>query len=319
MNCDNVREQLAFLLYGELSFAEEEAVEAHLDGCSACQASLTKARELSAMFDQVAVEPSPLFLRECRDNLTARLTLDAGPTTSSLWDRISAAFSIPDAVWRPFAAMSLVAIGFFGARWTPPVNGNGAFAGLVPTGVARVRSVEPAANGTVRIVLEEARQRTLEGPLDNVEIRQLMLDATRDPSDGLRAETVALLQTLAQATDVRDALVYTLRQDQNDGVRLAALDGLKSSIHEPDVRNALADVLASDANPAMRIRAMDLLVESLVATSDRNQTPTAAQNLVDRRMIGVLQRMMSSEQENPAMRQRCQRVLELAKASSVIY
>ena len=181
---------------------------------------------------------------------------------------------------------------------------------VADVGASRVRSVESAGNGGVRIVLDETRQRTVDGPMDDQQIVGLLLAASKDPSDGLRAETVALLTTRAQASDVRHVLVETVRNDQNAGVRLKALDGLKAFIGQPDVRNALADVLAADENPAMRIRAIDLLLESL----DHSKEPVA-----DRHMIGVLQEMISREAENPYMRQRCQRALEMVKASSEIF
>ena len=37
MNCDAVTKQLPLMLYGELSFDEEELVQQHLDVCAACR------------------------------------------------------------------------------------------------------------------------------------------------------------------------------------------------------------------------------------------------------------------------------------------
>lgn len=317
MNCESVREHLPMLLYGELAFDEEESVEAHLDGCSDCRAALERERALSAAFDQIAVEPPPALLRECRETLAMQLAaenralpvpaLEVAP--KGWWDRFVDGLTMP--VMRPAGAIALVALGFVGARMAPGVlPGSFGMASIADFGAPRVRSVEPAADGGVRIVLDETRQRTMEGHVDDAEIRALLLSATKDPSDGLRAETVALLTSRAQAEDVRNALVYTVRNDLNAGVRLKALDGLKAFIGETEVRSALTDVLSSDANPAMRVRAIDLLMDSM--DGDDAQ-------VVDRRLIGVLQEMMSSEAENPYMRERCQQALELVKASSEVY
>jgi hypothetical protein len=313
-NCSDIRVQLPLLLYGELSFDEEEAVEAHLDVCPGCRAALEHERELSAVFDQVAVEPSPALLRECRENLFAKIAAEpdaAEQHRQGWWEGFLEAFTIPVAL-RPAGAVALLAVGFMSARFAPNVLPGIGTAGLVNFGGARVRSVEPAGDGVVRIVLDETRQRTLNGRLDDANIRELLLEATRDPSDGLRAETVALLTTRAQASDVRDALVYTIRNDRNAGVRLKALEGLQSFIAEDDVRGALADVLSSDANPAMRVRAIDLLMQGL---DGQAQAPSG---IVDPRMVGVLQEMILHE-ENPYMRQRCQRALELVKASAEVF
>ena len=325
MNCEPVREQLIMLLYGELSFDEEEAVESHLEGCAECRTALEHERELSAAFDQVAVEPSPALLRACRESLAARLAMEQAPAGASVeskgeapkrehnvgwWDRFVDTLTMPMNMLRPAGAVALIAVGFLGARLVPAgMSGIGAMS-LADVGASRVRSVEPAADGRIHIVLDETRQRSVDGRMDDASIRELLLSATKDPSDGLRAETVALLTTRTETTDVRNALMYTVRSDQNAGVRLKALDGLKAFTGDADVRSTLADVLSADTNPAMRIRAIDLLVQSL----DGSAQPTA-----DRRLIGVLQELLNREEENPYMRQLCQRALELVKASSEVY
>jgi hypothetical protein len=321
MNCEPVREQLPLLLYGELSFDEEEAVESHLEGCAECRVALDRERELAAVFDQVAVEPSPALLRACREDLAAQLAMEApmaavpaegrdASTQQHWWDRFVDTLTMPLNMLRPAGAVALIAVGFLGARLVPAgMSGLGTMS-LADFGASRVRSVEPAADGSIHIVLDETRQRTVNGHMDDEEIRELLLTATKDPSDGLRAETVALLTTRPETADVRNALVYTVRNDQNAGVRLKALEGLKSFTNDADVRGALADVLSGDTNPAMRIRAIDLLVQSL----DEAAEPTA-----DRRLVGVLQELLSRQEENAYMRQLCQRALELVGASSEVY
>lgn len=330
-DCVSTRGQLPFLLYGELSFDEEEAVESHLDGCAGCRAALERERELSVAFDQVAVEPSPALLRACREDLAARLALESAPVSAGIeaesrkpeavhawWDKLIEFVTMPTAMMRPAGAFALLAVGFLGARMAPGVlpgvgDAGWSQASLANLGAARVRSVEPAADGTIRIVLDETRQRVIDGAMDDADVRALLLSATKDPVDGVRGEIVAILTQQAQASDVRNALVYTIRNDQNAGVRLKALEGLQSFIGEDEVRSALTDVLAGDANPAMRVRAIDLLLQGL------SQPAGNQDQMVDRRMIGVLQELISRDSENPYMRERCQRALELVKASAELF
>jgi len=321
MNCEPVREQLPLFIYGELSFDEEEAVESHLEGCADCSAALDRERQLMAAFDQVAVEPSSALLRACRENLAERLAQETSPIAVepkiqhiSLWDRFVDTITMPMTMLRPAGAVALVAFGFIGARLIPAgmpgLGSNLSTMSMADVGASRVRSVEPAANGTVRIVLDETRQRTVDGSMDDQAIRELLLGATKDPSDdGLRIETVALLTTRPGTADVRDALIDTMRNDQNAGVRLKALEGLQSFAGEADVRSALADVLSSDANPAMRIRAIDLLVKNLNESADKP---------ADRRIVGVFQELLSREKD-PYMRQLSQHALDLMNASSEVY
>jgi hypothetical protein len=326
MSCESVRPLLPMLLYGELSFDEEETVETHLDTCADCRKALERERELLAAISQVGIEPSPALLHQSRARLFDRLQRESAAMTvvprENLWVRFVAAISPAPIVLRPAAAMIMLAVGFLGARIAPnllpSLGGSGAYGSMsiADMGPGRVRSVEPSSDGTVRIVFDETRQHTVNGNVEDDRIRELLFSAAKDPSDGLRAETVALLITRAQASDVRNALVYTVRNDRNSGVRLKALEGLKPFLGESEVRGALADVLSADSNPAMRLRAIDLLVQSL----DGSSTPTNQLQLaVDPRMVGVLQELISSDDENEYLRQRCQEALDLVKASAQVY
>src|SRR3984885_9946047 len=76
IDCAQARMHFALLLYGELSFDEEERVDAHLDGCAECRAALERETSLHAAFDGVAVEPAASLLSECRADLAAALQLE---------------------------------------------------------------------------------------------------------------------------------------------------------------------------------------------------------------------------------------------------
>ncbi len=184
---------------------------------------------------------------------------------------------------------------------------------MVDPGAQRVRSVEPGPNGGIQIVLDETRQRTISGGLDDQNIRVLLLSAAKDPSDpGLRYETVGILNDRAQAAEVRDTLIYALEHDENAGVRLKAMDGLRPFVQHPEVRKALAGVLLSDGNPGMRTQAIDLLTQG-VGEGTGNTAGT-----LDRDVIGTLQELMNRE-NNAYVRQRGQRVLQLVNASQETY
>ena len=89
--CTEVREQLAMMLYGELSFDEEEIVETHLDTCAECRVALRRQRELHVAFDRLQVEPPPSLLRECRAALGSQLGAPAQPAAQSRegwWDKL---------------------------------------------------------------------------------------------------------------------------------------------------------------------------------------------------------------------------------------
>ncbi len=71
--------------------------------------------------------------------------------------------------------------------------------------MVRVSDVETQTDGSVRIVVDETRQKTISGNLDDQRIRSLLLEAVRDPSNpGLRADSVALLSRRAQSAEIRE-------------------------------------------------------------------------------------------------------------------
>ena len=171
LNCAAARERFALLLYGELGFDEEERVESHLDVCGECRAALAREKAMHTAFDNVEVGPSPALLRECREDLFARLADEQAPAPvrSGWWERFVDALTLRPShgLLRPAGALTLVALGFVAARMLPlfPMsNSNPRFgsASMTP-GASRVRYVEPAANGRIQIVVDETRQRVVSG------------------------------------------------------------------------------------------------------------------------------------------------------------
>jgi hypothetical protein len=328
--CIAVREQLALLLYGELSFDEEEVVETHLDSCAECRGALDRQRELHAAFDRLEVAPPPSLLRECRATLGAELAAaqdlpplrptvplgtgerrGANQPYESWWDRMVSLVTGPvSSGWlRPAGALTLVAVGFFGARILPQLSsGSGlGLMGLADAGAAaHVRNIESGADGRVQIVVDETRQKVITGGLEDQQIRAMLLAAARDSADpGVRAETVELLTSDASSPEVREVLIGALRHDQNAGVRLKAMQGLRQFAQDPSVRRTFAEVLLSDGNPGVRTQMIDLLTQGMGPS-------------VDRDLVGKFQELMMKE-DNPYVRDRCQSVLASWNASAEIY
>jgi hypothetical protein len=308
--CKETQYQFALMLYGELSFDEEERVESHLDGCAECRQALERQKLLHEAVDAAAVTPSPALLNRCREDLSAVLDREkpaagfSGRGLTAWWRPLTAGWNIQ--FLRPAGAMALLAIGFFAAKVTPWGNFGFQQAGLGDFGGAQVRNVTAQPDGTLRIVVDENRQRTVSGHLENEQVRNLLLSAAKEaPDAGLRARTVAILVGNAEDQDVRQTLVFSLGNDASADVRLRALEGLQQYGGDPDVQSALARVLLSDANTGMRTKAVDML------TSRESQA-------LDRHVVGQLQELMTREDDN-YVRQQTQRILRSIKASAEIY
>jgi hypothetical protein len=194
-------------------------------------------------------------------------------------------------------ALGLVAVGFAGARFVPPAS---PIAQNAAPAVRNVRSIEPAADGRVRIVYDEVKQKELAGVIDDRLVREMLLAATHDPDDpALRVDSVEYLKTRCEREEVRKAFVRALESDSNEGVRLKALEALKPYAGQNEVRTALTKVLISDQSAAVRTQTIDLLVNT-----QRDESELA----------GVLQHMMRREQ-NSYIRQRGQTALRAMNAS----
>jgi hypothetical protein len=304
MTCDATAKQLPFLIYGELSFDEEEQLHQHLEGCVGCRLEYERLQELHTAVDAAELEPDTKLLADCRRRLRVNLATLAeadGSRTQRLPSWLSRLLpSFPATPFKPFGAVALVALGYFSAGYVQtgpngmPVIGRASFEPVA----SRVRYVEPGGGGQVQIVLEETRQRVLSGDLQEEPIRRLLLAAARESSDpGVRVGTMDLLKSQSQTEEVRLALLFALQHDPNAGVRLKALEGLRSSAKEPEIRRVLANVLLSDTNPGVRTQAVDLLT----------QAPEPA-------LVGVLQELMTRE-ENNYVRLKCQKILHEMNAS----
>lgn len=296
MNCESVKKNAALVLYGELTMEEEQSFQDHLDACAECGREFETEKRVQAALNQRAVEVDAALLVRSRRDLALRLE-KAGMRRAGFgeWLRRLSDLRIA-ALARPAAALALVALGFFGARLTsskPRVD-----VAAAEPGVMRVRYLEPGPSGRVQLVVDETRQRTLSGSVNDDQIRRLLMAAARESSDaGLRAESMDVLKAERTPAELRPVLLYALQHDSNPGVRLKALDALKPYGGEADVREALTRVLLADDNPGVRAQAIDLLVE-------HKGEMTA----------GVLQEVVQKE-NNSYVRLRCQRALEDMNAS----
>ena len=306
MKCEEVRTSLALFLYGELSFEEEERVEAHVDECDACRAALGREKALFQSLDAAEITPSQQLLDECRATLRERLA-HVEPERSTWWSKFREGFTIhfhfAPGLAQPVGAVAMLIVGFMAARYVPSSLLPGFnSAGVADPGTSRVRYVEPVGSGKVQIVVDETRQRVLSGNLDDQAIQRLLMTAAKDPSDaGLRVESVDLLRSRPQSAEVRSALLAALQHDPNAGVRLKALDGLKEFASDPETKTALTQVLLHDDNPGVRTQVIDLLMQH---RSDS--------------MLGVFQELMGKE-DNGYIRMRCQKALHEMNASVETY
>jgi HEAT repeat protein len=305
MSCDAVRRLIPLYYYGELTPEEEDRVEGHIFECAACARATERQRALAAALDRREAELPPMLLDDCRAELmlaiqggTPILKTPAKRPWTRFLEAMADTLSGVGRFRRPLTAMALVALGFFSARVPGWRGASVSSISLAPDqAFATVRSVLADNSGRVQIAYDETERRSISGPIDDRNIRRLLVAGSRDENPDVRVQAVDLLKARAASADVREVLLNRLANDPNAGVRLKALEGLKPLAFEPEVRKTLAQALLADDNPAVRMQAVDLLIAHR-----------------DDSMVGVLQGLVQRE-DNNNVRLRCEKALMEMNAS----
>ena len=183
-------------------------------------------------------------------------------------------------------------------------------AGPVPAGeIAGVSAISQKPNSNlVEVSFNQVEPHQVQGTIDDPEIRQLLMLASQNAaSPQVRDSSIGLLAAACRSehgcqgkspatSDIRDALMVTLRYDRSAAVRRKALDGLQPYIGEDmRVRNAVLEALLNDPEAQIRSAAISMLepveadtsvrqVLSTVALSDENSRIRNASRLVLRRV-----------------------------------
>jgi hypothetical protein len=198
----------------------------------------------------------------------------------------------------------------FGSDPAGPVTSRSAVTGPIPAGeIAGVSAISQKPNSNlVEVSFNQVEPRQVQGTIDDPEIRQLLMLASQNAaSPQVRDSSIGLLAAACRSehgcqgkspatSDIRDALMVTLRYDRSAAVRRKALDGLQPYIGEDmRVRNAVLEALLNDPEAQIRSAAISMLepveadtsvrqVLSTVALSDENSRIRNASRLVLRRV-----------------------------------
>lgn len=316
MNCSQVQKSLSLYLYGELCFADEEALEHHLDGCAFCARALAHEKTWHSAVNSEHKDVPLDLLTSCRVDLVEAAS-SIGPQQSAGrgWPDWAGILRFPASSWsRGLAAASfLLFIGFTAGRWIDQhevgqqgantlANGMQEMAVFSPE-VSRVRDIQPAGAHQVRIIVDQVRQREITGSVSEAPVRRLLLTAVRDAGDpGVRVDSVEVLAG-QNSQDVRQALVRSAESDPNAAVRLKAVEALRPFASEPSARAALISVLTRDTDPGVRTEAIDALA------------PVEPSIGFDPQLAGTLEHIAQSANDGDYLRMRCLQILGEMQAS----
>jgi hypothetical protein len=302
MKCEKVQQSIVLVTYGELPDEDLASLEHHLAGCEACSQELKAMLAMhEALAYQPVIEPSPNLVAQSRMRLDEEL--DSMPPhgwitrlRSNLWGWLGHLQSAP-------ALMTLlVGIGFLAGDFTyryqvahqAKLPATVILSNQNNSSIANISGIVQTPNSeVVKVSYNRVVPETVQGSLDDPQIRQLLLLGTKAAAtNGVRTDSVALLANECLAghqcvstpdgTGIRNGLLVSLRYDKSPAVRLQALEGLQPYVAEDQrVRDAVLEALAQDSNAAVRKRAIGLLkpvqsdssvrqVMRTVSTTDEN-------------------------------------------------
>lgn len=314
MNCQQVQLNLSLYLYGELEFAQEEALERHLDECALCELALAREKawhtSLTAEKKDVPFELLASARQTLRNTVhLPRSSFGVRSFVAHWMDRFG--FSPSGWSFRLAAASFLVFIGFslgqFVNKASDFAGGGISEMGLLNPATSHIRDIEPGDDGRVRIIFDQVRQGQVVGQADNSEVRRLLLAATRDAADpGVQVDSVNILKD-QDGDDVRDALLDVAQHDSNAGVRLKALEALQRFSGDAATRQGVMAVLAHDSNPGVRSQAINLLA------------PVTGRVEFSPELADTLQQVMRSQEDDDYLNMRCMQILQEMGAPVNVY
>jgi hypothetical protein len=301
MNCEQAVQNIILVTYGELPDERIATLERHLAECEACNREL---KAMLAMHEALAyrptIEPSPNLLAQSRMRLDEEL--DAMPPHGFLTRLRVNLFSWLNHVQSaPALVTLLLGVGFLAGNFTyryqaahqPVERGPILLTNTTNGAIADISGIVPTPNSEiVQVTYDRVTPETVQGSLDDPEIRKLLLIGTKAATNNVvRSSSVSLLANECRIGHqcnggpdgtIRNGLMVSLRYDKNPNVRLAALEGLQPYVAEDQhVRDAVLDALAHDSSERVRTQAISLLepVESdssvrqvmrTVSTTDEN-------------------------------------------------
>ncbi len=308
MHCENAQQNIVLAQYGELPDAEQLSLEQHLRTCEHCRREWNAHLALGETLGlHPVVEPSPNLVAASRMRLDE--ALDAMPARSlgqRFWGNTFRWLGYVKGA--PALTTLLLGVGFLGGNaltryqvaHTPQLPRPVILSHPAQGAVANVSGIVQTPNsGLVQVNYNRLVPETVQGSLDDPEIRKLLMLGTQlATTNQAHADAVSLLANECRAghscdgdrvgssAGIRSALLASLHYDRSPAVRLKALAGLEPYIAQDErVRDAVLDVLMHDHSAEVRTEAISML------------SPVGADSSVRQAL-----RTVSAEDASPAIR-----------------
>jgi hypothetical protein len=235
MNCDNIKDQFADYLTGDIEPAAMDEIRAHIAACEPCRAEI---ESLSAVWTKLGVLPQEQPSGRLRANFYAMLEDAKKAAEKESAAREPGRFRT---LWTDFWA------------FRKPVYALSFSMALLCVGIGTGYLLKTGPGGgsvaAMRQELQDMRQ-------------TIALSMMEKTSAAERIEGVSWSAQVEKPTArTLEALIRTLNEDTNVNVRLAAVDALYLFRGNPGVKDNLVRSLAKQDSPLVQVALIDLLVE----------------------------------------------------------
>jgi hypothetical protein len=236
MNCEHYEQLLTGRINNELSPAEQDELNRHLEECASCRAELAAIQQIWG--DMGAIEtPEPSAHMQVKFQAMLDTYKDSVATRESLWHTLRNRLNF---FWQwqprmPFAYQLLIIVISFGCGYWVFNMGKGG---------------------------EQSRELTaLSGQVHELK-QTMMLAMLENPSASERIRGVSYTSQIKHVSpEVIAALFATLNGDPNVNVRLSTLDELSKLANYPEVRAGLIKSITQQDSPLMQSAIADVMLK----------------------------------------------------------
>lgn len=322
IDCAQMEDLCVLFVCDELAASDRAAVEAHAKSCTRCADVLAREQAIEQLLAHPVrrQEPSDILLAQCRSELAEALDDATQERSRPTWLEafrplrwLGQSFVGHPAWSAALLVLFGVALGVTSSYWSPGLSGSQAGAvkpvytvssrprlsdqDLQRMSLDRISYGPDSGTGQPGVVLHVTTEKPFElvGSSDDTEVMRVLMFVVAngqrfDP--GVRLDSLEVLRTRTEDSDVRKTLCAAARRDTNPGVRLRALEALTDAAIDDQVRQTLLDALTLDDNPGVRVEAITLLSKGVRAMSGQSGTP------VDPQVLKVLRDRMERDPSN---------------------
>lgn len=237
MRCEQYEEKLAGWLNDDLSPAEREVVEKHLESCIACRGELAAMKEVWDMMSEMETPEPSAHMKVKFQAMLDTYKDSVQEQKEEIWGSLR----------RHLQNMWQVQ-----PKWTMAYS-----LVIVLIGIAAGYLLFYSSKGS----RQEQQLQALTSQVHELK-QTMMLALLENPSASERIRGVSYTSEIKHADkEVIDALLATLNNDPNVNVRLSTLEALSHLASHPEVRQGLIQSIARQDSPIIQLAIADLMLK----------------------------------------------------------